>query len=294
MTGDPRGSGNLLRQLGGAAVLKARPWDVIGAALGAPMIIWGLLDWFATAGDSGGGTSGFYSGTGAAGIALVLAASALTLNLALSGRAHSDTAPPVAVFLAAGAAIIVLGGMLVKPSSITISAGAVAGLLTALSQAFCLTCGWVKGSGKAVSAARMAAFTAAQDEADRAATGQPGWQRVPSAPPGYPPPGYPAPGYSPPGYPPAGYSAPGYPPAGYPGPGYAAAGYPTPRYPGPGYPSPGYQQPGYPPPPPAAYPPAGYPGNPGGPNSQQQYPPGSQAFPTSGQHRPGEQPPPPR
>ena len=286
MTGDPRGSGNLLRQLGGAAVLRARPWDVIGAALGAPMIIWGLLDWFATAGDSGGGTSGFYSGTGAAGIALVLAASALTLNLALSGRAHSDTAPPVAVFLATGAAIIVLGGMLVKPSSITISAGAVAGLLTALSQAFCLTCGWVKGSGKTVSAARMAAFTAAQDEADRAASGQPGWQRLPSAPPGYP-----AAGYASPGYPSPGYPGQGYPGQAYPGQGYPGQGYPGQVYPGQGYPGQGYGPPGYPPPPPSGYPPAGYPGNPGRPNSQQQYPPGSQAFPTSGQHRPGEQPP---
>ena len=47
-----------LDQLPAGAVVRARPWDVVGAALAAPMVLWGFLGWFGTVGDSGGGTSG--------------------------------------------------------------------------------------------------------------------------------------------------------------------------------------------------------------------------------------------
>ncbi|PIK57397.1 hypothetical protein BSL78_05663 [Apostichopus japonicus] len=93
--------------------------------------------------------------------------------------------------------------------------------------------------------------------------GGPGYQPVPTQPPGYPPSG--GPGYPPsggPGYPPSG--GPGYPPSG--GPGYQPAqgsGYPP--APGSGYHPTGYPSPssvpppGYPPP---EYPPVGAPSNP--------------------------------
>ena len=61
-----------LDQLAAAAVVRARPWDVVGAALGAPDGAVGLPRWFGTAGDAGAGVPGFFAGTGAAGIGLVL------------------------------------------------------------------------------------------------------------------------------------------------------------------------------------------------------------------------------
>src|SRR4051795_10479461 len=134
-----------LDQLPAGAVVRARPWDVIGAGLAAPMVLWGFLGWVGPVGDAGGGLPGFYSGTGAAGIALVLAAAALTMNLLLAGRPHEKNSPPVAVFLAAAAAIVILGGMVAKPDSATIQAGSVAGLLTALTQGAVLTRGWHGG-----------------------------------------------------------------------------------------------------------------------------------------------------
>ena len=91
-----------LDQLAAGALVRARPWDVAGAAFGAPMVLWGFLGWFGTVGDSGGGMSGFYSGTGAAGIGLVLAASAATVHLLLAGRPHRAEAPPVGALLAGG------------------------------------------------------------------------------------------------------------------------------------------------------------------------------------------------
>src|SRR5919199_700944 len=127
---------NSLDQLAAGALVRARPWDVVGAAFGVPMVLWGFLGWFGTVGDSAGGTSGFYSGTGAAGIALVLAASALTANQVLAGAA----------------AVIVLGGMIAKPDSATVQAGSVAGLLTATAQAIALVFGWLRGSNKSVRA----------------------------------------------------------------------------------------------------------------------------------------------
>ncbi|HEU5268586.1 MAG TPA: hypothetical protein VFU36_01590, partial [Jatrophihabitans sp.] len=132
-------------QLPAAPVVRARPWDVIGAGLAAPMVLWGFLGWFGVAGDSGGGMPGFYSGAGAAGIALVLAAAGLITNQLLAGRPHEKASPPVAVFLATAAAVIILGGMVAKPDSATIQAGSVAGLLTAVSQAVVLTRGWLQG-----------------------------------------------------------------------------------------------------------------------------------------------------
>src|ERR1700712_1649498 len=145
---------NSIDQLAAGALVRARPWDVVGAALGAPMVLWGFLGWFGTVGDSGGGTSGFYSGTGAAGIARVLAASALTLNQVLAGRAHQAETPPVAAMLAGAAAVIVLGGMIAKPDSATVQAGSLAGLLTAAGQAVALVFGWLRGSDKAGRAGR--------------------------------------------------------------------------------------------------------------------------------------------
>src|SRR6476646_9214485 len=100
-----------LEQVAAGALIRARPWDVVGAGLAAPMVLWGFLGWFGTVGDSAGGQPGFFSGTGAAGIGLVLAAAALTLNQSLEGRPHQRTSPPVAVFLAGAGSIIVLGGM---------------------------------------------------------------------------------------------------------------------------------------------------------------------------------------
>ena len=188
-----------LDQLPAGAIVRARLWDVIGAGLAAPMVLWGFLGWFGTAGDSGGGMPGFYSGTGAAGIGLVLAAAALTVSLLLAGRPHEKASPPAGVFLAAAAAVIILGGMVAKPDSATIQAGSVAGLLTALTQAVVLVRGWLQGSQKSVKAANVRALNERQANADLfAATGQP---RGYGAPTGYPFPsnGYPAgpAGYSP-------------------------------------------------------------------------------------------------
>lgn len=236
-----------LDQLAAGALVRARPWDAIGAGLAAPMVLWGFLGWFGTVGDSGGGQPGFYAGTGAAGIGLVLAAAALTLNQLLEGRPHQRTGPPVAVLLAGAASIIVLGGMIAKPDSSTIQAGSVAGLLTALSQAGVLVLGWLRGSEKSLKAANVRALHAQQAAADQAAAGQQ--------------------------HRPAGYPAAGYPAAGYPQP-------PAPRYPQPFYPQGGpqqggYQQGQYP----AQYPPVGYPAA--------QYPPGgypAAQYPQPGQY----------
>jgi hypothetical protein len=257
-------------QLAGAALVKARPWDVIGAALGAPMIVWGLLGWFSTVGDSAGGVPGFFSGTGAAGIALVLAASASSLNQILAGRPHDSSAPPISVFLAAAGVILVLGGMLAKPQNITISAGAVAGLLTALSQVASLTIGWVKGSGKAVKASRVAALRAQQEAADRAAAGPrgagiPPYGQAMPAMPGMPqsgfggrPGSYPGQQYPPSSYPPSSYPPTPYQPSPYPPNSYPAAQYPQQQYPQQPYPPSSYPQQQFPqqPYPPQQYPPS--------------------------------------
>jgi hypothetical protein len=245
---EPRSrSASRLDDVAGAALLKARPWDVVGAALGVPMLVWGLLAWFGTVGDTGGGVSGFFSGTGAAGIGLVLAASCLMVNQILAGQAHTNAAPPAAVLLAGSSALVILGGVLAKPDSTTLQAGAVTGLLTAITQCVVLTVGWLKGSSKAVKAANVAAMIAQQDAADAAArAGRPYGQPAYPAP-GYDQPAYPAPGYGPPAYPPPGYGPPAYPP-----PGNAQPGYPPPSYSQPGYPQ------GGPVPPPASYPPPGY------------------------------------
>jgi hypothetical protein len=304
-----------LDQLPAGAIVRARPWDVIGAGLAAPMVLWGFLGWFGTAGDSGGGLPGFYSGTGAAGIGLVLAAAALTVSQLLAGRPHEKASPPAGVFLAVAAAVIILGGMVAKPDSATIQAGSVAGLLTALTQAVVLVRGWLQGSQKSVKAANVRALNERQASADLFAVA--GQQRGYAAPTGYPPPsnGYPAgpAGYPPgpggyaagPGYPAAagGYFPGGYPPGGYPpGPGGGAAGWPpaagyppaqaggypppvprypqvpTPTYPAgrPAGPPPGF--PGYQPGPARGYPPGPPPGPPGG------YPPG----PPDGSGRPAD------
>ena len=245
MTEPRSGAASRLDDLAGAALLRARPWDVIGAALGVPMLVWGLLGWFGTVGDAGGGVSGYFSGTGAAGIGLVLAASCLLLNQILAGLAHSNAAPPVAVLLSGASALVILGGVLAKPDSATLQAGAVTGLLTAISQCVVLSVGWVKGSSKAVKAAHVAALIAQQEAADAAArTGRPAAQ------PGYPQPGYPQPGYVPGGQPQPGGGQPYYP-----APGYAQPGYPPAAYP-PGYPPPGYPPAGAAPP--VNYPPPGY------------------------------------
>ncbi|MCW2493548.1 MAG: hypothetical protein JWN47_2912 [Frankiales bacterium] len=236
-----------LDQLAGAALVRARPWDVIGAALAGPMLLWGFFGWFGTVGDAGGGVPGFFGGTGAAGISLVLAASALTLNLVLAGKAHTNSAPPVAVLLAGSAVIVILGGLVAKPDSSTIGAGAVAGLLTAISQATTLTIGWVKGSGKAVKAARVAALVAQQGAADQA-----GARRAAR------------PQYGPGGYPQTQYPSATYPQAQYPQAQYPQAQYPQGEYPQQQYPPPPYGQQQYPPDQqssggyPQQYPPPGY------------------------------------
>ncbi len=175
------------------------------------MVLWGFLAWFGTVGDSGGGTPGFFSGTGATGIALVLAASALTLHQILEGRPHSAASPPVAAFLGASASILILGGMIAKPESSTLAAGAVAGLLTALSQGVVLVLGWLRGSGKIVKASNIRALEAQQAAADQAAAlaanrqqygQQPYGQQIPGQPFGQPPYGQPSYGQPPYGQPP--------------------------------------------------------------------------------------------
>ncbi len=267
-----------LDQLPAGAVVRTRPWDVIGAGLAAPMVLWGFLGWFGTAGDSGGGMPGFYAGAGAAGIGLVLAAAALTVNQLLAGRPHQKASPPVAVFLAAAAAVVILGGMVAKPDSATIQAGSVAGLLTAVSQAAVLTRGWLQGSQKSVKAAHVRALNERQAAADLAASVGPGY---PAGPAGY--------GGQPGGWPAAGGYSAGYPP---PTPRYPQV--PTPTYPGgrPAGPPPGFAG-NYPPRAPGGYPtgpaPSGYPtgpapsGYPTGP-APSGYPPGGYpAGPPAGQ-----------
>ncbi len=240
-----------LEQLAAGAIVRARPWDVVGAALAAPMVLWGFLGWFGTVGDAGGGVPGFFSGTGAAGIGLVLAGSALALHQILEGRPHERISPPVSAFLAAAASIIVLGGMIAKPDSTTLQAGSVAGLLTALSQGTVFVLGWLRGSEKTVKAANVRALRAQQLLADQIATAQ-----------SYRPPGYPAAGYAGQSFAGPGYGQ-GYPGQGFGGPtnpgiaqpgGYPqSGGYlqpPTPRYPQPQYPAgppPQYQQGQFPP-----------------------------------------------
>ena len=240
-----------LDQLAAGALVRARPWDVVGAALGAPMIVWGFLGWFGTVGDSGGGIPGFYSGTGAAGIALVLAAAALTLHQLLEGRAHTSTSPPVAAFLAGAAAIIVLGGMIAKPDSATIGAGSVAGLLTALTQIGVLVMGWLRGSDKTVRAAHVRAVQAQQAAADQAAVAA---LQVAQR--------YPVPGFSP-----AGYGQPSNVSPQYGQPGSGQPQYGQPQYGQPQYGQPGTGQPQYGQPYPGGFTPAG--GHP----PQQGYPP---------------------
>ena len=227
-----------LDQLPAGAVVRARPWDVTGAALTAPMVLWGFLGWFGTAGDSGGGSSGFYSGAGSAGIALVFAAGALAITQIMAGRPHSRTAPPVSALLAGAAVIVILGGMVAKPDSATIEAGSVAGLLTALSQGVALTVGWLTGSEKAVKAANVRAVDGQQAAADLAAA-----TRFGAPPTGYGYPPQPVPGQYPYGQP--RYGPGGYPPVGGPPPGYQSG---PPGGPPPGYQSgpPGGPPPGYP------------------------------------------------
>jgi hypothetical protein len=244
-------------QFAAAALVRSRPWDLTGAGLALPMLIWGLLGWFGAVGDASSGTPGFSSAAGAVAIGLSLASGALTLNQVLAGRAHQPAAPPVSALLAGAAAVIVLGGMVAKPQSSTILAGAVLGLLTVLFQAAALTIGWLRGSGKSVSATRRAAWLAqmqaVEPRADESAASRYGAQ-----PPGYPVVPFPGVPYTPTvSYPP---------PAGYPasnsGRSYAAD--PTGPYPpagaGPYPPSP--YQPGvpgqFPPVSPATYPPGPY------------------------------------
>jgi hypothetical protein len=235
-----------LEQMAAGALIRARPWDVVGAGLAAPMVLWGFLGWFGTVGDSAGGQPGFFSGTGAAGIGLVLAAAALALNQSLEGRPHQRTSPPVAVLLAGAGSVIVLGGMIAKPDSATIQAGSVAGLLTALSQVAVLLLGWLRGSEKSLKAANVRTVQAQQAAADLAAAQlmsgpyqtyrTPGYPAGPVA--GYggypqaPPPRYPAAQFPPAQYPPGQYPAgqyPGQQPAGqYP---YPYNQIPTEQYP---------------------------------------------------------------
>jgi hypothetical protein len=156
-------------QVAAGALIRARPWDLTGAGLAAPMVVWGFLGWFGTVGDSAGGQPGFFSGTGAAGIGLVLAAAAVALNQSLAGRPHEPTSPPVAAMLSGAGALVILGGMIAKPDSATIQAGSVAGLLTALAQAGALVMGWLRGSEKSLKAANVRAAQAQQAAADQAA-----------------------------------------------------------------------------------------------------------------------------
>ncbi|HET6210098.1 MAG TPA: hypothetical protein VFD94_06930, partial [Jatrophihabitans sp.] len=222
-----------LEQVAAGALIRARPWDVAGVGLAAPMVIWGFLGWFGTVGDSAGGQPGFFSGTGAAGIGLVLAAAAVALNQSLAGRPHQPTSPPVAALLAGSGALLILGGMVAKPDSATVQAGSVAGLLTALSQAVVLVIGWLRGTEKSLKAANVRAVQAQQAAADRAAqygSGQYGGAQYgggpyqPYRPSGFPPP-------PPPRYPAAQYPAAQYPAGQYPGGQYPGGQYPGGQYP---------------------------------------------------------------
>jgi hypothetical protein len=124
-----------LEQVAAGALIRARPWDLTGVGLAAPMVLWGFLGWFGTVGDSAGGQPGFFS----------------------------------AAMLAGAGALIVLGGMIAKPDSTTIQAGSVLGLLTALGQAGALVIGWLRGSEKSLKAANVRAAQAQQAAADQAA-----------------------------------------------------------------------------------------------------------------------------
>lgn len=232
-------------------LLRARVWDVLGAAATVPMVLFGFFSWFGLVGDTGG-EAGFYNGTGAAAIALSVAAGSVALNQMLSGRPHRPQAPPVQAFLAAGSAVVVLGGMLAKPDSVTVQVGSFGGLMVAVAQAILLTVGWVKGSGKTVKAANLRAVDAEQEVADaiaeqraaalaamqaRAAAGQNPWitpgqgQWAPTYPVPPAPPGPPAPPASQPQYP--GYPQPAWAPH---APAYPQAGqqpWPPPPPPGP-------------------------------------------------------------
>jgi hypothetical protein len=214
-----------LEQVAAGSLIRARPWDVTGAALGIPMILWGFLTWFGIVGDTGGGIPGFFSGAGAAGIGLVLAASAVTMTQILSGGAYLSGAPPVQTFLAGAAAIVILGAMIAKPDSSTIEAGSVTGLFTALAQVGALVVGWLRGSDKTVKAANVRALyeqQAAADHVARARAAQPPpWatrgQPETRSPGQYPPAQqYPAGGYPPQQYPPQPYPPQPYPPQPYP------------------------------------------------------------------------------
>ena len=244
---DGHPAADVLRRVPAGAVVRARPWDVTAAALSLPMVLWGFLFWFGVAGDSSGSIPGYYSGSGAAGIALSLAAGSMALNQILSERAHQASAPPVQVFLGGAAAVVILGGMIAKPDSATIQAGAVAGLFTTVAQATCLTIGWVRGSDKSVRSEALKAWLEQQqaaDEAKRAARPQP-WSPCipPYAQPGYPQPPYPQPPYRQPPYPQQQYpQQQPYPPQPYP---QQQPAYPQPPYPQPPYPQAPQQPPPY-------------------------------------------------
>jgi hypothetical protein len=222
-----------LARVAGGRLIRARPWDVTGAALGMPMILWGFLSWFGVVGDAGGGVAGFFSGTGAAGIALVLAASAVTVNQILTGRAYTAGAPSVQILLGGAGAVIILGGMITKPDSATIQVGSVVGLFTAIGQAAALTVAWLQGSDKSVKSANVRILNAHQAAADQVAQIAAAQRGTP-----IPPPTWGAPGYAPQYGQPA--ARPPYGPPGY--------GQPQQPYP-PQQPVPPYGQPPYSPPP---------------------------------------------
>jgi hypothetical protein len=180
-----------LERLAGGTLFRARPWDVTGAALGIPMIVWGFLSWFGVVGDAGGGVPGFFSGTGAAGIGLVLAASAVAINQILAGRAYTAGAPSAQILLSTAGAVIVLGGMIAKPDSATIQVGAVAGVFTAIAQAGALTVAWVRGSDKTVKSANVRILNAQQAAADQMAQIAAAQRAVPVPPPVWGAPGPP-------------------------------------------------------------------------------------------------------
>lgn len=278
-----------LEQMAAGTLIRARPWDVVGAGLAVPMVLWGFLGWFGTVGDAAGGQPGFFSGTGAAGIGLVLAAAAVALNQSLEGRPHQRTSPPVAALLAGAASVVILGGMIAKPDSATIQAGSVAGLLTALSQVAALLVGWLRGSEKSLKAANVRAVQAQQAAADLAAAHYGASPYQPYRPAGYG--GYPQ--APPPRYPAAQFPAGQYPAAQYPVAQFPAAQYPYSAQPPGQYPSqPGAGQ--YPYPynqiPTGQYPPSQYPA---GPYPPAQYPsqPASAQYPyPDGQNSAGRPP----
>jgi hypothetical protein len=181
-----------LDQVAAGTLIRARPWDVTGAALGIPMILWGFLSWFGVVGDAGGGVPGFFSGTGAAGIGLVLAASAVSINQILAGRAYTAGAPSVQILLSAAGAVIVLGGLIAKPDSATIQVGAVVGLFTAIAQTAALTVAWLHGSDKTVKSANVRILNAQQAAADQVAQIAAAQRATSVPPPTWGAPGYPS------------------------------------------------------------------------------------------------------